>query len=660
MESSIRFLETVDDSPTGFCNSTQNISLVDLSVIVNHNGIELLNVADFDAIGTVNTTIYNKDGVEIDITFTASPSVPSNNGMLIEARVSKTGAANAVQDTGTFIDLEIIVSKTNYYTYTNTIRFYDYDYGYTIEPGPTFTEIYPFDIVLSSDNVSFDGQVYAGYNAFRKPFSNEIRIYKNNSAPHTNIEYLDGDGNSLGVSPNITICQGTNEDITITQNITSPTDSCTIDKVVGEINWLPIISHAFDCTDICNDECISTISTGQLTINFDYTDKGILIRNYEEVPMEYNQGFSYELYDYAGSLISSDSIIKAHTALVNTHVFSDIQLSSIGDNILKVYNKVIGKFARVITSGTLDAGYYMIVNDSDGNVDFDNCHAGSGLNSMDDVFQVTSGTPITPNSYGVYGAVVPCLVTGSPELNTYYRLIRKGTSANFANIAYDTKIGVDLFSDGTEPTNWGSDSPALGQGDYSGSVITEVQAAVTCWKSEIITACNPYEVSKLACNIYKVDNRSNNDITLNIYSLNADKTFTLVTTEIITPFDSNSITHTVDNIYQYEIIHVNGTNIHIVANYCNLQECMLRYVLGLLPLPAGCDNTPIDCEEKSHYDFNALMITSHTYFSLLNSEYNFNYIYEALQPNDIDRLYDIKTLMEKMINYCEICTNNCD
>ena len=45
---------------------------------------------------------------------------------------------------------------------------------------------------------------------------------------------------------------------------------------------------------------------------------------------------------------------------------------------------------------------------------------------------------------------------------------------------------------------------------------------------------------------------------------------------------------------------------------------------------------------------------------MLNNEYNFNYLYEALSINKINELYDLKSFLVRFEEYCLECNSVCN
>lgn len=211
-------------------------------------------------------------------------------------------------------------------------------------------------------------------------------------------------------------------------------------------------------------------------------------------------------------------------------------------------------------------------------------------------------------------------------------------------------------------------------GDYIlkvtlGIKLDETLNIAECYQTVPIHNSNFYEIEEsIDCGKYTVYNRSFEDLTLEVSQMQSDKTFKVISTVVVPKLASQVVTHSTDDIYQYNIKRTLTQNnaygiivdseveydyIFIVASYCNLKNCIFEYINKLV---CKSPETICDCKAEDFYNFNALMLQVWTYFGTLNEEYNFNYLYEALTPNKLDELYDIKGFLDRFENYCDDCT----
>lgn len=195
------------------------------------------------------------------------------------------------------------------------------------------------------------------------------------------------------------------------------------------------------------------------------------------------------------------------------------------------------------------------------------------------------------------------------------------------------------------------------KGDYIIQVEINVTDLYKCIKNYPISSCNFYEIENTDCNEFTVYNKSFEDFTLVISELQNDKTFLEISSIVILALNNIVISHTEDNVYQYQVIKDDISYIYIVVNYCNLRQCLLLGLSNLICLESSnCDS----CKHKDYYDFNSLIINAHTYFNMLNSEYNFNYLYEALSISKVNELYDLKSFLTRFKEYCVVCNKSCN
>lgn len=193
-------------------------------------------------------------------------------------------------------------------------------------------------------------------------------------------------------------------------------------------------------------------------------------------------------------------------------------------------------------------------------------------------------------------------------------------------------------------------------GDYIIQVELSVAGLYSCKKNYPVKGCSFYEIKNTNCNEFTIYNRGFDDFDVVISELQDDKTFLEVSTVTVPTLDNIVISHTTDNVYQYKVTKDDVDYIYIVVNYCNLRNCILLGVTNLM-----CQKTSdcTDCKAKDYYDFNVLITMAHTYFNMLNSEYNFNYLYESLDVNKLNELYELKTFLTRFEEYCIECNKVC-
>lgn len=182
-----------------------------------------------------------------------------------------------------------------------------------------------------------------------------------------------------------------------------------------------------------------------------------------------------------------------------------------------------------------------------------------------------------------------------------------------------------------------------------------VQKIFECQDNTPVHVCHWYEIEKTDCNKYRVSNHSFTDKVVTVSKLISVSTFELVSTTTILTNTSNDYT-LADGIYKFELIDGANTYIYIVIVYCGIQQCILRYLNDII-----CCKPKQDCAEvcQLYYDFNSLILNAHTFFAMLNEEYSFAFIYEALTPNTLSNLFDIQLFIDNMKKYCRSCDTGC-
>lgn len=195
-------------------------------------------------------------------------------------------------------------------------------------------------------------------------------------------------------------------------------------------------------------------------------------------------------------------------------------------------------------------------------------------------------------------------------------------------------------------------------GDYIIQVELSVTGLYSCKKNYPVNGCNFYEVKNTDCNAFTIYNRGFADFDVSISELQDDMSFIEVSNVTVPALSNVVISHTDDNVYTYTVTKDGNTYIYVVVNYCNLRNCILLGLKNLICKKRDdcCD----DCRSKDYYDFNALMINAHTYFNMLNSEYNFNYFYDSLSPDKVSELYDLSSFLKRFKEYCLECNKVCN
>lgn len=182
-----------------------------------------------------------------------------------------------------------------------------------------------------------------------------------------------------------------------------------------------------------------------------------------------------------------------------------------------------------------------------------------------------------------------------------------------------------------------------------------------CSKDKVINTCHYYTFEKTACNKYKVFNYRNDTlVTLTVDKLTDSKQFENLSSNNIGSCGNIEVTLE-DGVYRFGISNGIDTEYFIVVVACAIENCWIKHFqrLACINKPSckcggkcngGCAGLPTEM-----YNFNAFSTLAYGYFNMINSEYLNNYIYTAIDPNKIDELFQIHTILKRALEYCPEC-----
>lgn len=190
---------------------------------------------------------------------------------------------------------------------------------------------------------------------------------------------------------------------------------------------------------------------------------------------------------------------------------------------------------------------------------------------------------------------------------------------------------------------------------YTDSITGDVISLFYCTTNSVMSTCNWWTVTASeVCNNYTVKNCSSQPLTVILKLLDNDKVFQELSSNVITPYGTLDFEFNTDGIYLYEfkstLIDVTLVNsqFYTLPVYCSLESCILSYIKSNI-----CNKiTSENCKEKSHYDFNSLLINAHSYFLLLNEELISDYVYTSISISKLNELFTLKTFIDRMVEYC--------
>lgn len=254
-------------------------------------------------------------------------------------------------------------------------------------------------------------------------------------------------------------------------------------------------------------------------------------------------------------------------------------------------------------------------------------------------------------------STVPPVRVNDSETYPFYN-----TNSNLEFLIYNyLGVLIDSYSQSPNFNNYPSIIPNISYsfslpqiGDVVINATLTLENIYECSQVRTVSVCNWFTIEPLEeCNKYKITNCSVDDKVVTIKQLQDNSTFTVVSTVNLLALESTNIEFEEDGIYSITVLDIDGNEqIQIVASYCNLNNCILNYLKQII-----CNKPCGDCKTENVYNFNALMINAHTYFALINEQFNFNYIYSTIDISTIDRLYEIKSFIERFSEYCE---NDCN
>lgn len=172
-----------------------------------------------------------------------------------------------------------------------------------------------------------------------------------------------------------------------------------------------------------------------------------------------------------------------------------------------------------------------------------------------------------------------------------------------------------------------------------------------------LPTCNWWTIeSKEDCREYVFTNCRSIDTIVTVQLLDSNKVFQDISTVTVTGFDTLDLSFATDGIYMIKVL-ISGSEYkyYSLPIYCLLQTCYLSFLDKVLCNKVSLEN----CNEVDHYNFNAFLINSHTYFLLLNQEFNYNYIYDTISADKVLELYTLKTFIDRFAEYCEASDSPC-
>lgn len=174
-----------------------------------------------------------------------------------------------------------------------------------------------------------------------------------------------------------------------------------------------------------------------------------------------------------------------------------------------------------------------------------------------------------------------------------------------------------------------------------------------CIKTVDITACEWNELVKTSCGKYQVNNWSFQDANLVISKLDDDNIYTEVVNQPLLQL-TNYVADLSDGVYKFTVTRddlVEVYNYDVIVD-CKVRECLAGIYRDILCSPNVCAG----CDDLSNFkSYLYIMTTANTYFLKLQEYTDLSVYYEAATNETLQKLFDIKFLLDQLLTYCFDC-----
>ncbi len=626
-----------------------------------------------------------------------SGTCPDNNGTLVNFTLSVDFDMISAKDFLVLqLDLENSWDNANielrtthssgiqvFSTYHNIFTVYGYDLGNVIGSGINYNP--DFDIWIL--NIS-DTRNYSHFISYYKPFTGQLNCYWATTNFTHNVDYSifndEGDKILLSTLRNTQLCL----DSSILQSIICDTSDCSSTNSIASIIFTPTFEIVTTCGE-CNDECTFLNDENLVSLNVNYS---LVTPRHNDDILEFwypYQTPSLTILNPSGIVIDEQDVVQelpSPYSLENlpANITLAYEFPSVGSYIVRgciCINYVNGTDKIYIYNGvgTLSTGqYYMLKsypNVTDG--DFTNLVTPPATFPKG-ICKLTGST--TPTDWGtdkLFNIYVSDVVPGG----NWYQIVSAEADCNLTawtdgvtTITTDglvgTKFYLPLTAHDWNPTTWGStDLNYLISGTYHGGAVTLLgngyDCAYQCCRDLLIEGCTPYTIQRTECGEITVTNLSTDTATYDISKLESTG-FVSLATGTLTAYPTigyQEIIELEDGVYRVSITYKETTYNEIVFINCAMEECFIKFQDKLICCNPGsnCDDcSDDDCRKKDYYDFNAFSLLMNTYYSTLNSIYNFGYVYSDSQITAmISTLHTIDEYITAANGYCIECNQPC-
>ncbi len=175
---------------------------------------------------------------------------------------------------------------------------------------------------------------------------------------------------------------------------------------------------------------------------------------------------------------------------------------------------------------------------------------------------------------------------------------------------------------------------------------------ITITNTLSFNVCHWWSISKgTKCGDYIFNNCSENDIQVILQKLNDNKQFEDIAIIDISSNSNETISLQADGVFLIKVpsrTEEGSFEYYSIANYCAFEECWLNFLNKVI-----CHKPKNECDCRENYEFNMFLINAHTFFMLLNNEFNYNFIYTSIDTTKIDSLYTINSFITRFNDYCK-------
>lgn len=572
-----------------------------------------------------------------------------------------TGVSTSTEVVSDNSQVTIIVSKTGYNSYTNTINVFVDDLT---------VELFLVPVITNPSDPNYN-RPYTYFNSYVKPCSYNIYLVDgsslitpvNNYYINTILQNSD-DRNYITTQ----LCPETVE-ITFTKTKGSYTESFSRDVTINE--YKPSLSLDVSVTDnACSGgdcDCILIESTINVIPNFILNDEdcpNVLVNptnlktngdfsvnntgwTYIDTTPFNNSPLGSYVFEWLGDfshlerrgIISTDSLVIGKQYQI-TFTLSDYTTTG-GFVAFRLVDDV-NTFANI---------YYQILGVTTANEGSITVVFTAAATTLGFVFSASAGNHFITIS----NVDINATIEGSITYNLF----------DYNETLVDT-LSYDI-TDSTLPQDIPYTYTLNNIGDYTLQTLLS-NCCVTCEKDTILHLCDFIKITETGCHTYNLQNCSgldSKDSTYIIYDLDDN---TIQSGSLLHGGGITTFTSTKDNVYKLVVSNSDNVviRIYILIDICTIKNCITSRILNLF-CKCKCkehhshsDKRHLktnNCDkcEKEREELNRINILWFDLANRINKEYKLNSYYSTLDNATINSLKTTKDIISKLLEYCDCC-----